>query len=92
MLPIQQFSFPVLAEIVRRQPSSSARTTFAWQLAVGPALARVTVVTLTDGILTVQSQDPRWAQEIGRSRDIVLRRLQTLLGQEAVRTLSLRGS
>ena len=36
----------VLAEIVRRQPASKERTAFAWQLAVGPALARATTVEL----------------------------------------------
>ena len=32
--------------IVRGQPPSPARTSFAWQLAVGPALARVTSVEM----------------------------------------------
>jgi predicted nucleic acid-binding Zn ribbon protein len=88
MLPIQQVSTSVLAEILRRQRPSAARTAFAWQLAVGPALARVTTVALNDGVLTVQSSDPRWAREVARSREVVLKRLQALLGADAVRTLS----
>ena len=55
MIPLQSFSSGVLAEIVRRQPASKERTTFAWQLAVGPALARATTVELTDGVLMVTS-------------------------------------
>ncbi len=55
MLPIQQLSAGVLADVIRRQPSSPARTALAWQLAVGPALARATTVALCDGVLTVQS-------------------------------------
>lgn len=87
MLPIQRFSTRVLADVVRRQPSSPARTAFAWQLAVGPALARSTTVTLEAGVLTVRATDPRWATEVTRNREIVLARLQNLLGPDAVRTI-----
>ena len=87
MLPIQQLSSGVLAEVIRRQPSSPARTTLAWQLAVGPALARATTVALADGVLTVQSPDARWTLEITRARDIVLKRLQYFLGPECVKAL-----
>jgi predicted nucleic acid-binding Zn ribbon protein len=87
LLPIQQLSAGVLAEVIRRQPSSPARTTLAWQLAVGPALARATTVALSDGVLTVQSPDARWTLEITRARDIVLRRLQHSLGSECVKSL-----
>ena len=82
MLSIQQFSSGVLAEIIRRQPPSPARTSFAWQLAVGPALARATSVTLEDGVLVVRSADERWTREIRRAGDVVLTRLQNLLGPE----------
>ena len=82
MLSIQQFSTGVLAEIIKRQPSSPARTNFAWQLAVGPALARATTVALQDGVLIVRSTDARWTREIGRARDVVLKRLQNILGPE----------
>jgi predicted nucleic acid-binding Zn ribbon protein len=83
MLPIQQFSARVLTEIVRRQPPSAARTAFAWQMAVGAALARVTKVALDeDGVLTVSAADERWGAEIDRARDVALRRLQNILGDE----------
>jgi predicted nucleic acid-binding Zn ribbon protein len=87
MLPIQRFSSTVIADVIRRQPSSPARTTLAWQLAVGTALARATTVELHEGVLTVQSPDPRWALEINRSRDIVLGRVQHYLGAEHVKSL-----
>ena len=38
MLPVQTIAATVLAEVIRRQPSSPARTSFAWTVAVGPAL------------------------------------------------------
>ncbi|HEY7502201.1 MAG TPA: DUF721 domain-containing protein [Vicinamibacterales bacterium] len=87
MFPIQHLTSGVLAEIVRKQPPSAARTSFAWQLAVGPALARTTTVTLADGVLTVHASDPRWSQEIARAQDVVLKRLQYLLGSESVKRL-----
>jgi predicted nucleic acid-binding Zn ribbon protein len=84
MLPIQDFATNTLAEILRRQPDSSARTSFAWQAAVGPVLARATTVTLRDGVLTVRATDPRWGHEIMRSHQMVLSRLRHLLGPESV--------
>ena len=87
MIPIQRFSSGVLGEIIRRQPPSPGRTTLAWQLTVGPALARSTSVTLHGGVLVVRSPDVRWTQEITRARETVLTRLQHLLGPENVRTL-----
>jgi predicted nucleic acid-binding Zn ribbon protein len=84
VLPIQQFASNVLAEIIRRQPASKERTAFAWQLAVGPALARVTTVELADGILTIRAVDPRWIAEIRRAREEIAARLQHLLGRDEV--------
>jgi predicted nucleic acid-binding Zn ribbon protein len=90
MIPIQHFASGVLAEIVRRQPASKERTAFAWQLAVGPALARVTTVELRDRVLTVRSADQRWIREIRRAADTILARMQHLLGPEHVTRLALQ--
>ena len=89
MIPIQNFASNVLAEIVRRQPASKERTAFAWQLAVGPALARVTSVELSEGVLTVRSTDARWIREIRRASETILARMQHLLGRESVARLAL---
>jgi predicted nucleic acid-binding Zn ribbon protein len=88
VVPLQSFASGVLAEIIRRQPASRERTTFAWSVAVGPAIARATTVELVDGVLAVRARDQRWAQEIHRNRATVLARLQQLLGAGAVRELS----
>lgn len=82
MFPIQNFSSEVLAELVRRQPASPARTSFAWQVAVGPALARTTTVELVEGVLHVRARDRRWLREIRDLRQQVLLRIQHLLGPE----------
>ena len=88
MRSIQTVAGGVLAEIVRRQPPSRARTTFAWQLAVGPALARVTSVEMEGTTLRVRSADRRWLKEIDRAKAVVLPKLQQLLGQETVAKIS----
>ena len=84
MISLQNFSSGVLAEIVRRQPASKDRTNFAWQLAVGQALARVTTVELTGGVLSVRAVDRRWIREIERARDSVMEKMQHLLGKDEV--------
>lgn len=85
MIPLQNFSTGVVAAIVRRQPASKERTSFAWQLAVGTALARATNVELDEaGVLTVRGSDPRWVAEVDRARDAVLQKMQHLLGREQI--------
>lgn len=90
MLPIQTFSGRVLAEIVRRQPSSPARTTFAWQLAVGSTLARLTSVQLEGTTLRVSAADARWLKEIERARATILPKLQHLLGTDTITRIATR--
>ncbi|MBA2603820.1 MAG: DUF721 domain-containing protein [Acidobacteria bacterium] len=84
MVPLQNFASGVLAAIVQRQPHSPHRTAFAWQLAVGPALARSSSVELEHGILTVHTRDLRWGREIERAAGTILRRMQHVLGPAAV--------
>jgi hypothetical protein len=89
MIPVHDFSTSVLAQIVRRQPSSPARTNFAWQLAVGQAVARATTVKLADGVLTVRAVDRRWLREIDPMRATVLDKLQQILGKEQIARIEL---
>jgi predicted nucleic acid-binding Zn ribbon protein len=83
----QSFAPAVLAEILRRQPASKERTDFAWSVAVGPALARVTTVELRNRNIIVCARDVQWARELERARDTILPRLQMLLGRETVKGL-----
>ena len=87
MQAFQNFAPAVLAEIIRRQPASKARTDFAWSVAVGPALARVTTVELRNHNIIVCARDVQWARELERARDTILPRLQMLLGRETVKGL-----
>ena len=90
MIPVHDFSTSVLAQIIRRQPPSQARTNFAWQLAVGQAVARATTVALTEGVLTVRAVDRRWISEIDPMRATVLEKLQHVLGKDQVIRIDLR--
>ena len=90
MVPLQNFATGVVAEVIRRQPASPARPTFAWTVAVGPALARSATVTLTGHVLTVRAPDPRWAGEIERAADTILKRMQHLLGPDGVKRIEIR--
>jgi predicted nucleic acid-binding Zn ribbon protein len=77
---LNQFAPAVLADIIRRQPASRERTAFAWSVAVGPAIARVTTVELRDRTLVATARDARWAKEIDRARDTILARVRQLIG------------
>jgi hypothetical protein len=87
MVPLQNFATGVLAEAIRRQPPSPARTALAWQIAVGQTLARSTTVDLEGTTLTVRARDTRWAHEITRASETILRRLQHMLGPTAVQRI-----
>jgi len=84
MVPLQNFATGVLADVIRRQPPSPGRTSLAWTVAVGPALARSASVTLVEEVLYVRARDPRWAQEIERAAETILKRMQHLLGAGSV--------
>ena len=90
MLPLHGFATTVVAEVIRRQPQSPAKTSFAWGVAVGPAISRASSVDLRDGILYVTPKDARWATEIDRAAATILPRVQLLLGAGAVTALRVR--
>jgi predicted nucleic acid-binding Zn ribbon protein len=87
MVPVQTIATTVLADVIRRQAPSTERTTFAWAVAVGPALARVTTVELRNKNMIVSARDTQWARELERARETILPRLQQLLGKDAVKGL-----
>ena len=90
MLPLQSFATTVVADVIRRQPLSPAKITFAWTVAVGPAIARATSVDLRDAVLHVTPKDPRWATEVERAAPTILKRVQVLLGADVITDLRVR--
>ena len=90
MTPVQTLATGAVVQILRRQPLSPGKVGFAWRVAVGPQIGRITEVRLSDdGALTVRAPDPRWRREIERSRALVLSRLETLLGRDVVKRIDL---
>jgi len=83
----QSFAAAVLADAIRRQPASAARTAFAWSVAAGPAMARAASVETRDGILYVTPKDGRWSREIARSSATLLARVQELVGAAEITSL-----
>jgi len=79
-----------LVELLRGAPLSAGKVQLAWRAAVGSAMERVTAVRLEGQVLLVDAASPQWAREVGRSSPIILRRLQTLLGEDAVTTITIR--
>jgi predicted nucleic acid-binding Zn ribbon protein len=81
-----------LAELLRQGPMSQGKLEVAWRTAVGDGLSRVTTVRLqSDGVVEVLPADVRWHQALKRSSHVILARLKTLLGPDAVTRLSLQG-
>jgi predicted nucleic acid-binding Zn ribbon protein len=79
-----------LAELLKDAPLSPGKVSFAWRAAVGPALERETSVRLEAGTLIVDAASKQWAREVRRSSSIILNRLKTLLGDGAVKDISVR--
>lgn len=81
-----------LTELLRHGPMSQGKLEMAWRAAVGDALSRVTRVRLRpDSVVEVVVTDARWRKEITRSSTMVLNRLKSLLGDEAICRLSVLG-
>jgi hypothetical protein len=92
MVPVSDLTAGILAEVIRRQPASRERTAFAWQMAVGPALARSTTVSLENGVLTVRPRSSQWKKEIERASATILERMGHLLGAGTVTRIQVADS
>ena len=90
MRPLSSALPGAIAELLRGAPLSPGKVSFAWRAAVGPALERETSVRLEGGTLIVDAATRQWASEVRRSSGIILRRMHTLLGADAVKDLQVR--
>ena len=79
-----------LLHILRDVPLSGGKVEFAWRAAVGPALGRATNVRLVDRVILVDTASAQWSHEVMRSSPVILKRLQALLGPEAVERIEVR--
>ena len=88
MDPIHTLVPRALTELFRIGPLSQGKLDVAWRVAVGDALSRVSSVRLgADGVVEVSAADQRWHTELKRSSSMILKRLNGLLGTDAVSRL-----
>jgi predicted nucleic acid-binding Zn ribbon protein len=90
MRPLTHALPGALRLLLHDMPLSDGKVEFAWSAAVGPALARATAVKLEGGVLIVETTSAQWAHEIKRSTPLILKRLQSLLGDDAVASITIR--
>jgi predicted nucleic acid-binding Zn ribbon protein len=77
-----------LREILANQPTSSAKVTFAWRMAAGPALARATETRWRDdGVLAVRARTDAWKKELRRAQPLLLARVRELLGTTVIKKI-----
>jgi len=76
-----------LAAILRKAPLSDEKIAFAWRLAVGPALDKVTTLVYRDGVLYVRAKDAAWQREVERAAGVVRHRLDAMLGAGVVKAI-----
>lgn len=88
MIAARHCATAALQTLLRDQPLSSGKVSFAWGAAVGRTIGRVTSASLgPDGTLTVHAIDRHWAREVGRARPLITSRLNQLLGDGTVTRL-----
>ena len=91
MEPINSVVPRALTELFRTGPLSQGKLEVAWRVAVGDALSRVSTVRLQpEGVVEVIPADQRWHKELKRSSSMILARLNTLLGAQAVMRLVMK--
>jgi predicted nucleic acid-binding Zn ribbon protein len=90
MRPLAHAVPGALMQLLRPAPLSEGKVAFAWNAAVGPAVARATAVKLCEGVLIVDTSSVQWAREIRRSSGVIISRLQALLGDDIVTSISVR--
>jgi predicted nucleic acid-binding Zn ribbon protein len=90
MRPLTHALPGALRLLLHDMPLSNGKVDFAWTAAVGPAVARATAVKLEDGVLIVEATSAQWTREVQRSSALILKRLQSLLGDEAVTRITCR--
>jgi hypothetical protein len=90
VLPLAQVIPAAVTELLRGAPLSPGKVQFAWRTAVGPAVHRVSAVRLEHRVLIVEASSRQWSAELSRSSPVILRRMQSLLGADAIAEILVR--
>ena len=84
MVPVSQLLPDAITRVISQAPLTPEKVEFAWHYAVGPALSKVTVVTLNGKVLRVTTQSAAWQREIEKASAIIRTRMARLLGEGVV--------
>lgn len=87
MIPVKHVLPHALASVLEKAPLTPEKIAFAWRMAVGPAIDKVTTIELQGRELRVRVKDPAWQREVERSAGLICARLRELLGASVVRGL-----
>jgi hypothetical protein len=90
MLALKHAMPTAVAELMRGAPLSPGKVEFAWTVAVGSSVQRVTAIRLEDGVMVVETASAQWSAEVRRSAPVILARLQNFLGEANVKRLEVR--
>ena len=91
MQPISRALPGALRQLLRAMPASRGKIEFAWSTAVGETVQRATTAVRVEGnVLLVDAVTIHWASEISRASPLILARLQSLLGEDVVRQITVR--
>jgi hypothetical protein len=78
----------VVGDVVRKAPLTDEKVSFAWRLAVGPAVDKATTVRLDgEGTLHVKAE-PAWLDGVRQSVGLIRSRLAHYLGEQTVKRIS----
>jgi predicted nucleic acid-binding Zn ribbon protein len=90
--PLNRTLNDVVHSLLTRSPMSDGKVEFAWRVAVGASLERVThPQLLDDGTVEVRVDDPAWRKEVKRAQPLILSKLRSLLGTSVVRKIRVVG-
>ena len=84
MVPVSQLLPDAVTRVISQAPLTPEKVEFAWHYAVGPALSKVTVVTLNGKVLRVTTQSAAWQREVEKASAIIRTRMARLLGEGVV--------
>ena len=88
MISAKNIAPQAIGAMLKKQPLTKAKIQFAWSIAVGASIARVTKINLSSsGTLYVKADAKLWRTEINRSNPLITRRLQDLLGRDVVKNI-----
>ena len=92
MISARNIAPQAIGAMLKNQPLTKAKIKFAWSMAVGESIARITKVNLSSsGTLYVKADTKVWRDEINRSKPLITKRLQDLLGRDIVKNIFVKG-